>query len=112
MEEDKVGGRVSIYRLESGLIFDDKFELIDSRWELSPPSYFSQSEQGLVISHSENDTMMLFDIPNYDTLLFEVTSDYTPEETCDEGGIVIWKDASYKLEFLETKGDTTENFSL
>lgn len=103
---------MSIYRVQSGLIFDDNFETFDSRWVVSPSDscYFNESDKTLTLNHNNTDrsTNALFPIPqDEDELLIQVHSDYTPKYLGDEGGIVIWKNALEKVEFLESE-DTSQ----
>jgi len=66
----------------------------------------------LVLAHSDQDTMVLFDLPqNEHELLLQVTADYVPTKAGDEGGIIIWKDGYFKLEFLESLDTTTREYS-
>ena len=102
---------MSLYRVESGLIFDDQFNGDSGIWELSPPADCQIADGQMLLRHSQYETTALFELPNEPTVLFEVTADYTPMEMCDEGGIVIWKDGTRKLEFLETVDTTSEEYS-
>lgn len=115
LEENKVGERMGLYRKVSGLIFDDTFnsESINSRYTLSPSELFSlDREKGqVIIPHANSDATLLFNMPDEVSLLMEVTADYIPTEEEDEGGILIWKDSTHKLEFLESKDTTTEEYS-
>lgn len=103
----------SIYRVESGLIFDDDFDTLDSRWSVSPSHQSSvyDAENGLLtLQHSDNGyTSALFELPQEeDELLFEVQASYFPQEVGDEGGLVIWKSALEKLEFFESLDNSQE----
>lgn len=118
LEEDKVGDRnlMGIYKKWSGLIFDDAFLSgeIHSRYQLSPTTACTLDTglQQLIMSHTEPETMLLFDAPKDEpTLLLEVTADYVPIAYGDEGGIVIWQDGYHRLEFLESKDTTTREYS-
>lgn len=97
----------TIFRLESGLIFDDPFNGLDPRWEISPSNSYSVNPDTskLILEHSgEEGTKALFPVPQQEgQLAFEVTSTYTPTEVGDEGGILIWNSAVNKLEFLESE---------
>jgi hypothetical protein len=116
LEEDKVGEKMGIYRKSSGLLFDDKFDSgnIHSRYTLSPSNacVLDTTLGQLVMSHTDGDTSVLFDVPsNEQTLMLEVTADYVPAEQMDEGGILIWQDGYRKLEFLESRDTTTQEYS-
>ena len=100
---------MSIYRKSSGLIFHDEFDTLHSRWNVSPSDSYSLSDGGATLNHSDSVTNMLFDLPSEEQeLLFEVVADYTPTEFGDEGGLVVWKSAQEKLEFLESMDTTDE----
>ncbi|MWV43088.1 cell adhesion protein [Paenibacillus sp. HJL G12] len=116
LEEDKVGERMGLYKKTSGLIFDDGFHSgsLNSRYSLSPEDAptLDISQNQLVIPHTDSETMVLFSVPeNEQTLIFEVTADYIPQEVGDEGGILIWHDGYHRLEFLESKDSTTREYS-
>lgn len=103
---------MSVHRVKSGLIFDDGFDTLDSRWVVSPSNSYAYDEEGhnLTLLHNDTDrsTNALFPIPQEEgDLLLQVVADYTPVKLGDEGGIVIWKNALEKVEFLESE-DTTE----
>lgn len=94
LEEDKVGDRnlMGIYKKWSGLIFDDAFQSgeIHSRYQLSPTTACTLDTglQQFIMSHTEPETMLLFDAPKDEpTLLLEVTADYVPIAYGDEGGL-------------------------
>lgn len=93
---------VSVYKEESGLIFDDRFNYLDSRWITSPTNSCELRSGYLCMQHSESDTTLLFNLPDEVSLLLEVTADYLPSLEGDEGGILVWKSAIDKLEFLES----------
>lgn len=107
---------MGIYKKWSGLIFDDKFDggSIHSRYGLSPTNSCTLDTglNQLVMSHTDLETMVLFDVPTDEpTLMFEVTADYVPTASGDEGGILIWKDGYHRLEFLESKDTTVNEYS-
>lgn len=104
---------MSIHRVQSGLIFDDRFDTLDSRWVVSPSDsyYINEEEKTLSLSHNPTDssTNALFLLPqDEEELLLQVQANYTPTRLGDEGGIVIWKNALEKVEFLESE-DSTNN---
>lgn len=106
---------MGIYKKSSGLLFDDKFDSgsIHSRYTLSPSNacVLDTTLRQLVMYHTDGDTSVLFDVPSDEqTLLLEVTADYIPTEQMDEGGIIIWQDAYRKLEFLESRDTTTQEY--
>ncbi|CCF14391.1 hypothetical protein BLGI_2317 [Brevibacillus laterosporus GI-9] len=107
---------LGIYKKSSGLIFDDTFrsEGIHSRYEISPSNscYLDEGVGRLTIPHTAIETSILFDIPKEEnTLLIEVTADYVPTESGDQGGILVWQDGCHRLEFLESPDTTTKEFS-
>ncbi|GAS82014.1 hypothetical protein [Paenibacillus amylolyticus] len=106
---------MGIYKKSSGLIFDDRFDSgsIHSRYTLSPSDAVSiDNALGQVIMpHTESDTSIMFDVPEEQTVLMEVTADYVPTELLDEGGIIIWQDGYHRLEFLESKDTTIREYS-
>ncbi|MFF2912390.1 cell adhesion protein [Paenibacillus sp. NPDC057934] len=106
---------LGIYKKWDGLIFDDKFNSgnIHSRYTLSPSESIVIDETlgQVVIPHTESDTSLMFDIPEEQTVLMEVTADYIPTELLDEGGIIIWQDGYHRLEFLESKDTTVQEYS-
>lgn len=101
-----------IQRVESGLIFEDNMETVDSRWEISPSDSFTHRKEERTLNLTHNDrgyTTALFDIPqDEDHLLFEVHANYYPQEVGDEGGLVVWKSAMEKLEFFESVDSSEE----
>lgn len=102
---------MSIHRVQSGLIFDDGFELLDTRWVVSPSDSYTYDEVGkqLTLTHNPTDrgTNALFSIPQEEEeLLLQVHADYTPTKIGDEGGIVVWKNSLEKVEFLESENNT------
>lgn len=104
------GHEMSIYRVRSGLIFDDQFTSLNTeRWTISPSGSYSLPGNGLSLRHSVvGETVAMFQLPvEEEELLFEVKASYTPVRTGDEGGLVVWKSAQEKLEFLESIDSTT-----
>lgn len=102
---------MSIHRVQSGLIFDDNFDTLDTRWVVSPSDSYGYSDVGkqLTLNHNPTDrsTNALFSLPtDEDELLMQVHADYTPKYLGDEGGIVIWKNSIEKVEFLESEDST------
>lgn len=102
---------MSIHRIQSGLIFDDGFDTLDTRWVVSPSDSYVYDDLGkqIRLDHNPTDrsTNALFSIPQEeDELLLQVHADYTPTHLGDEGGIVIWKNALEKVEFLESEDST------
>jgi hypothetical protein len=107
---------LGIYKKWSGLLFDDKFDGggIDSRYGLSPADScnLDTTSNQLIMSHTDLETMVTFEVPvGEPTLMFEVTADYVPTELGDEGGIVIWQDGYHRLEFLESRDTTIQEYS-
>lgn len=110
-QENKIGGvALSIHRVQSGLIFDDGFDTLDSRWVVSPSDSYNHegATNTLSLQHNAMDrsTNALFSLPQEEELLFQVQADYTPTMLGDAGGIVIWKNALEKVEFLESEDGT------
>lgn len=102
---------MSIVRVQSGLIFDDNFDTLDSRWVVSPSDScdYSDVDKTLTLNHNPTDrsTNALFSLPqDEDELLLQVHADYSPKFLGDEGGIVVWKNALEKVEFLESEDST------
>jgi hypothetical protein len=106
---------LGIYKKWDGLIFDDKFDggNIHSRYTLSPSETITLDNTlgQLVMPHTESDTSVMFDVPAEQNLLMEVTADYIPTELLDEGGIIVWQDGYHRLEFLESKDTTVQEYS-
>lgn len=108
---------MSIYRVGYGLIFEDGFDTFDTdRWRTVSPSNAVrlQGDNGTGILHmgtSRNgrSTVVMMDLPQDENeLLFQVYADYTPALEGEGGGIVVWKNAMEKVEFLETVDTTRE----
>lgn len=106
---------MGIYKKWDGLIFDDKFDSggIHSRYTLSPSSAVTLDTTlgQAILTHTENDTSVMFDVPQEQTFLMEVTADYVPTELLDEGGIIVWQDGYHRLEFLESRDTTVKEYS-
>lgn len=107
LEKDKVMLDMSLYKLYSGLIFDDKFEDLDPRWVLSPSNAVEHDKDKscLVLHHNSTgrSTNVLCPLPQQEeNLLFQAHIEYFPTEIGDEGGIVVWRSATEKVEFLES----------
>lgn len=102
---------MAIYKVQSGLIFDDRFDFLDSRWFVSPSGSCEVGEWGLRMYHTD-ETKILFDLPPHPDLMLEVVADYLPTVEGDEGGIVIWQTASDKLEFLESVDNKQGEYSI
>lgn len=94
---------MSIFKIESGLIFDDQFENLNPRWQQTPYESITVQNKQMVLNHSNVETRALFELPSENELVFQVNADYFPVEYGDEGGIVVWQSALNKLEFLESK---------
>ncbi|MFF2889464.1 cell adhesion protein [Paenibacillus sp. NPDC057967] len=97
-------------------MFDDGFDNggVHSRYTLSPTNtgYLDTSSGQFILNHTEDDNLMLFDIPDNEfNLLLEVTADYIPTEYGDEGGIVVWKDGESRIEFLESMDTAIREYS-
>jgi hypothetical protein len=97
---------MALFRKEYGMIFDDNFMEDSGLWTYSPSGNCTLDTVGGVIRLRHgvtSDTRMLTNLPNERTLLMEVTATYVPTEDDDTGGLLIWRDAVNKLEFLESK---------
>lgn len=102
---------MSIYRIEEGVIFDDNFDTLNSRWVVSPSNSYEHSatDKQLTLNHNNTDrsTNALFELPQgEDDLLLQIQADYTPTMLGDEGGLVVWKNSLEKVEFLESEDST------
>ncbi|MEC0276794.1 hypothetical protein [Peribacillus frigoritolerans] len=95
---------MAIFKLQSGLIFDDQFQNLDPRWINSPSGQVSIDNNYMVLNHSDgiDGTKSLFELPSENNLVFQVEAEYIPTEIGDTAGIVIWNNALNKLEFLES----------
>lgn len=96
-----------IYEIESGLLFIDNFNELNSRWIVSPPSSYSISDREgfLRLKHNENnDVLMLVDKPNFD-IAIQAFVEYSPIVVGDEGGLLVYRSSTQKVEFLENKDD-------
>lgn len=103
---------MGLYRWQDGLIFEDNFVAMNDRWTFSPGDKCVIENEKLRLSHSINETTALFDLPNSPNLLIEVGADYVPTVEGDEGGIVIWKSAITRLDFLESVHTTTGEYAI
>lgn len=95
---------VAMYRVESGFLFSDDFTSLDGRWTLSPIGAGNTTERPgyMRLKHDTvADTLLLCDIPNFSEVAIQVQADFTPTVEGDESGIVIWRNAVEKIEFLE-----------
>ncbi|WP_395894792.1 hypothetical protein ACH2FV_19475 (plasmid) [Bacillus safensis subsp. safensis] len=99
----KRGDPVDLTRVSSGLIFDDHFDRLDSKWLVSPSSAAEVVEEGLKLRFNsiERSTNALYELPAEDNLLLQVYADYTPTDHDAKAGLVVWKNAQEKIEFLE-----------
>lgn len=89
-------------------MFDDNFETLETRWLVSPSDAYAHDDElnRLTLEHNNTDrsTNALFEVPTEeDDLLLQVHADYVPTHLGDEGGIVVWKNALEKVEFLESE---------
>lgn len=94
----------SLFEVESGLLFKDDFQSLNSRWTASPVGSYSLTDNPSHIRlkhHVSQDTLILANIPS-DIFAFEVIADYNPTVPGDEGGILIWNNSTEKIEFLES----------
>lgn len=104
---------MSLYKVMSGLVFDDNFNSLDERWTLSPQSSFRHSPGTLRVQHSDTQALALFNLPEHESsLLFEVTADYVPAVTGDEGGLVVWRSSISRLEFLESLDTKVDEYTM
>ncbi|EOO27105.1 hypothetical protein ICM_01422 [Bacillus cereus BAG1X2-3] len=96
--------KVSLYEKESGKIFVDNFDSVNSKWLMSPSNSFNNAiKKGFLrMNHSaDKDVMLLIDKPqsNFAT---QVIADYAPTKEGDEGGLLIYQNEKNKVEFLES----------
>lgn len=103
---------MSLFKKEDGLIFSDDFTEATSRWLLSPQDNCTFSDRALVLTHSEVETVAMFELPERDSLLIEVSANYVPELEGDEGGLLIWKSSINRLDFLESMYTTTGEYTV
>lgn len=103
---------MSLFKKEEGLIFDDNFTEATSRWVLSPQSHCFFKDGCLRLAHSEVETVAMFELPLRDSLLIEVSADYIPESEGDEGGLLVWKSSTNRLDFLESMHTTTGEYAV
>ncbi|OLP64421.1 hypothetical protein BACPU_26460 [Bacillus pumilus] len=94
---------MDLTRVSSGLIFDDHFDRLDSKWLVSPSSAAEVVEEGLKLKFNsiERSTNALYELPAEDNLLLQVYADYTPTANDIRAGLTVWKNAQEKVEFLE-----------
>ncbi len=106
-KENTIGGeKVRLYRYESGLIFDDHFDTLESYWDISNAAYTSIESSALKLSHDFlRDTIVLMDMPHYDCV-FEAFITYTPTADGDKGGLIVYKSSNENVELLEVADDT------
>lgn len=94
----------TLYAVSSGLLFNDEFNTLDSRWQMTNSTYFSLSDNKgkMTIKHHASRDMMLLTNRPEGKFALEVVADYTPEVESDSGGLVLWQDATEMVEFLES----------
>lgn len=95
---------VELYKLKSGLIFEDTFNSINSKWTITPIGNYSIVDRPgyLRLTHNAlSDTLALLDIPNKESVSLEIIADYNPDSVEDSGGLVVWKSKGEKVEFVE-----------
>ncbi|HFK1439089.1 TPA: hypothetical protein ACGXMF_002438 [Bacillus cereus] len=96
--------KVSLYEKESGKIFVDNFDSVNSKWLMSPSNSFNNAIKNgfLRMNHSaDKDVMLLIDKPQSDFSI-QVIADYAPTKEGDEGGLLIYQNEKNKVEFLES----------
>ncbi|PEJ90359.1 hypothetical protein [Bacillus toyonensis] len=96
--------KVSLYEKESGKIFVDDFDSVNSKWLMSPSNAFSNAvKKGFLrMNHSaDKDVMLLIDKPQ-SNFAIQVIADYAPAKEGDEGGLLIYQNEKNKVEFLES----------
>ena len=95
-----------INKLSSGRIYSDEFTSVDVNpiWQVSPtdPSRYSLTDREgyLRLKHGDAPLYLLMDMPNKD-FVFEIKNDYLPTQVGDSAGIVVYRDASSRIELLE-----------
>ncbi|WLR50021.1 hypothetical protein LC040_12080 [Bacillus tianshenii] len=90
-----------MYRRETGLIVNDQFDILDSRWNISGQANATENPGYLRLMPSAGDTLALFNLPVQDIAL-EFWADFVPVESVDRAGLIVWKDSETKIELLET----------
>lgn len=110
---------MGVHKVIEGLIFDEEFETLDTgRWNAITPSNAVTSIRGdgqLNIKKSGNgrSTNVMTEIPSGDNILMQVYADYYPTTDGEGAGIVIWKNAMEKVEFVETADtDRVETYTV
>lgn len=96
--------KVSLYEKESGKIFVDDFDSVNSKWLMSPSNSFNNAiKKGFLrMNHSaDKDVMLLIDKPQ-SNFAIQVIADYAPTKEGDEGGLLIYQNEKNKVEFLES----------
>lgn len=99
---------MGLFKIKSGLLFDDQFQNLDARWINSPSNKVAISGEKMRLEHSDSTdgTKVLFELPEEDTLLLQVKAQYVPTKAGDVGGLTIWNNSMNKLEFLESEDIT------
>lgn len=96
--------KVSLYEKESGKILVDYFDSINPKWLMSPFSSFNNvvKKGFLRMNHSaDKDVLLLIDKPQ-GNIAIQVISEYAPTKEGDEGGLLIYRNETNKIEFLES----------
>lgn len=103
---------MGLYKKQDGLVFDDDFSIQHDRWTFSPSNLCSVEGGQLHVIHTEYETTALFDLPNRPNLLIEASADYVPALDGDEGGILVWRSAINRLDFLESVYTTDGEYAM
>lgn len=92
---------MSLFKRIDGRVRDDVFtNTIPSGYIVSPLNRFSLTGTALELQHDNlDDVLVLVDITG--ACAVEVTADYTPTEVNDNGGLILFNNATQTSEFLE-----------
>ncbi len=103
---------MSLFKRIDGRVRDDVLtNTIPSGYIVSPLNRFSLTGTALELQHDNlDDVLVLIDIAG--ACAVEVTADYTPTETNDNGGLILFSNADQTTEFLErSDASTTQTVS-
>lgn len=98
---------MSLYKRIDGRIRDDVFtNTIPAGYIVSPLNRYTLTGSALQLQHDNiEDVRVLTDVPGICAI--EITTDYTPKETGDAGGLILFRDAESTAEFLERSDSST-----
>lgn len=98
---------MSLFKRIDGRVRDDVFtNTIPNGYIVSPLNRFSMTGSALELQHDNlDDSFILVDIPG--ACAIEISADYTPTETNDSGGLILFGNAVQTSEFLERADAST-----